>query len=237
MFQKIGHYRQEHDLIGVALVVNQPQVLCYFLSKVSIVARYDEQPHWRPSATGIIDNLRDYEICTGPRYITYWFQLAIKFHSPECVEILSHNFLKAICRHLTREQKFRNREWKPLTNSINELLLCIIRSPPMFPLIETIEENLLPVLNMKIFDFELYYSSFKAGWELDRIFSILDESIQNLARITDSEDVHSSSQDIIQLCSSKPSLRILLGNTDKWKIWRRHLFRLYFCLDLLSQIL
>ena len=66
---KIGHYRQDYDLIGVALVVNQPQILCYFLSKVSIVGRYDEQPHWRPSATGIKDNLRDYEICTSPRCI------------------------------------------------------------------------------------------------------------------------------------------------------------------------
>ena len=170
-------------------------------------------------------------------YITNCFQLAIKFHSPECVEILSHNFLKEISRQLTREQKFRIRAWKPLTNSINELLLCIIRSPPMFPLIETIEENLLPVLNMKIFDFGLYYSSYKAGLEVDRIFSILDESLQNLACISATEDVRSSSQDQIQIFSSEPSLRILLGNTYKWKIWRRHLFRLYFCLDLLSQIL
>ena len=221
--QEIDYYDQELGLIEVALLGNQQDMLGYLLSKLSLLSICKIDPHSRLRSTEISDKTLYYEICAGSMDIGNWFQLAIKCGSYECVEILLRHFKTEIIR--------------PLKSSIRDLFPSLVRSPRMFSLMETIEEFFHPALKWKIFEFHSDIATSNAEWDVDHVFSILDDSLQNLLLISADEDRHNTSSENILVCSSKPLIRNLLGKTEKWKIWKRHLLRLYLCLLGLIDIL
>ena len=225
---EIKKYDEELSLIEVAVLLNQQQMLHYLLSNVSMDSNLKRDPYCTLWTKAIIDKKRKYKIGVGSTAITNWLRLAIKWRSYECVVILFRHFETEIIR-----TEFDG----PLTKQIRVLLHTLSRSPGMFSLFETIEEILLPVLTVDILDFEGHFTTSTAGVDVDHVFSILIDSLQSLLWISATEDAHCTTSDRNQLCSSKPAIRILLGQTDKWKIWRRHLLRLYLCVRMLFNIL